>query len=61
MSDFDTDRFIVEVECRPVLWDQECKDYSNKHLKFKAWEDVASTMWPNYQLKEAKEKTDICK
>lgn len=61
MSDFDTDRFIIEVECRPALWDQERNEYSNKHLKFKAWEEVASAMYDNYQLMEAKEKNDICK
>nr|CAD7459372.1 unnamed protein product [Timema tahoe] len=39
MSEFDTDRFIVEIESRPALWDFEAPEYANKHLKTKAWDE----------------------
>lgn len=41
--------------------DQEKTVYSNKHLKFKAWEEVASVLYNDYDSKETKEKSDICK
>lgn len=38
--DFDTEKFIVEIQNRPTLWNPKCADYSNKNLKQKEWEGV---------------------
>lgn len=55
MSNFDTNCFIIEVECIPVLLYQERSPYSNRHLKFKTWEEVASAMYLGYNLNKGKE------
>lgn len=50
MSDVDTNRFIIEVVL--VVCDQERYGYFNKHLKFKAWAEVASAMYSGNNLNE---------
>ncbi|XP_076034842.1 uncharacterized protein LOC143021317 [Oratosquilla oratoria] len=40
MHTLDIDRFIVELEDRPAIWDVRCNDYSNKIAKAKAWEEM---------------------
>ena len=38
MTTLDIDRFIIEIEDRPAIWDVRCNDYSNNIAKAKAWE-----------------------
>ncbi|XP_076043345.1 uncharacterized protein LOC143026586 isoform X2 [Oratosquilla oratoria] len=45
---FDTERFIIEIEDRPAIWDVRLKEYSNKILKAKAWEELCSIFVPNF-------------
>ncbi|XP_063612967.1 uncharacterized protein LOC134786343 [Penaeus indicus] len=45
---FDTERFIIEIEDRPAIWDVHLKEYSNKILKAKAWEELCSIFVPNF-------------
>ncbi|XP_064081736.1 uncharacterized protein LOC135198162 [Macrobrachium nipponense] len=45
---FDTDRFIIEIQDRPAIWDVRLKEYSNKILKAKAWEELCSIFVPNF-------------
>ena len=40
MATLDIDRFIIEIEDRPAIWDTWCNDYSNKISKGKAWLDA---------------------
>jgi hypothetical protein len=39
ISNFDTERFIVEVHSRISLWDMTTEAYSNRGLK-KCWEEL---------------------
>lgn len=51
MSVFDTEMFIVHVEKRENLWKSTCKEYSDKHAKSRAWNDIGSSMfdeWDNF-------------
>lgn len=52
VSEFNTERFIIEVEGRPTLWNFESTDYSYKHLKNKAWEDVSGAIYTDYEGNE---------
>ncbi|KAJ8896236.1 hypothetical protein PR048_001579 [Dryococelus australis] len=38
MASFDSDRFIIEVESRPAIWDTRSDTYGNKLARGKAWE-----------------------
>lgn len=40
--DFDTGKFIVEIQNQPTLWNPKCADYSSKNLKQKEWEQVVN-------------------
>lgn len=40
LSNFDTERFIVEVHSRIALWDMTTEAYSNRDLKKKSWEEL---------------------
>lgn len=40
MANFDTERFIIEVENRRGLWDLASNDYSNKDVKRQLWVEV---------------------
>ncbi|KAK9685846.1 Alcohol dehydrogenase transcription factor Myb/SANT-like [Popillia japonica] len=46
---FDTEKFINAVENRPALYNLKLKDYSNRDLKLKLWEEVALIMYSNWQ------------
>ena len=37
---FDTEKFIIEVELRPAIWDVQSKLYANKIEKVKAWDQL---------------------
>ncbi|XP_076243295.1 uncharacterized protein LOC143184729 [Calliopsis andreniformis] len=39
---FDTERFILEVECRRAIWDVSHNDYSNRDIKRKQWEEIVN-------------------
>lgn len=61
MNMFDTEKFIVEIEQRPALYDVSCKEYSNKNIKAKCWVEVCEAMeedWANLstELKDSKGK-----
>lgn len=49
MDNFDKEAFIDEVEKRPVIWDTDCPEYSDRILKKKAWEELTEIFAdPNY-------------
>lgn len=39
---FDTERFIVEIQNRPCLWDSSISDYSNRNLKISCWDELVN-------------------
>ncbi|XP_047519204.1 uncharacterized protein LOC125059057 [Pieris napi] len=40
---FDTERFIVEIQNRPCLWDASLSEYSDRNMKIKCWEEIVDT------------------
>ncbi|XP_068910076.1 uncharacterized protein [Tenebrio molitor] len=42
MNNFDTEKFINEVQNRPWLWDTSVADYSNREVKKKGWEELVN-------------------
>ena len=53
---FDTEKFICEIELRPAIWDVRSKSYSNKTEKTKAWEEICSSFFYNFEALEKNEK-----
>lgn len=53
---FDTEKFICAVEQRPCLYDVSCKEYSNKQLKAKSWNDVCEEMVEDWKELTNEEK-----
>lgn len=41
---FDTEKFIMAVQCRPCLYDMKIKEYSNRDIKGKAWIEIAEEL-----------------
>lgn len=39
---FDTERFIIEIQNRPCLWDTSLNDYSDRNLKIKCWDEIVN-------------------
>ncbi|CAK1598279.1 unnamed protein product [Parnassius mnemosyne] len=37
---FDTERFIIEVQERPTLYEVKSKEYANRELKAKLWMEI---------------------
>jgi len=37
---FDTEKFIFEVENRPAIWNSASEEYANRILKKKSWEEL---------------------
>lgn len=46
---FDIDKFIVEVQKRPAVFDVKSKDYSNKEVKARCWEEIGRAMFDNWE------------
>lgn len=40
--DFDTEKFITEVQSRPPIWNTKCLEHSDRVAKQKAWEELAT-------------------
>lgn len=45
---FDTEKFIVEVEKRPALYDQSLKDYANRDKKTRLWNEIGNELYENW-------------
>ncbi|KAJ8721010.1 hypothetical protein PYW08_006475 [Mythimna loreyi] len=48
MTSFDTERVIVEVQCRPVIWDQSSEIFKDRDAKSKAWLDICKVLFENF-------------
>lgn len=40
MDNYDTERFIEEIENRPALWDSTLEEYCNRDFKKQCWNDI---------------------
>jgi hypothetical protein len=56
-SNFDTERFRVEVHSRIALWDMSTEAYSNRYLKKKSWEELVE-IFMNKEEAAAAEKNE---
>lgn len=62
MKMFDTQLFISEVEKRPALYNARHKEYSDRDLKYKLWDEIAVVMyqnWANLPGQECRKKGEI--
>lgn len=41
-NNFDSEKFIIEIENRPAIWNSACIEYSNRDLKKKCWEELTN-------------------
>lgn len=55
---FDTEKFIFEIELRPAIYNVTLKEYSNKHIKAKCWNEVGETMYENWSSMTSEEKDE---
>ncbi|CAH1992057.1 unnamed protein product [Acanthoscelides obtectus] len=39
---FDTEKFIIEIQNRPCLWDSSSNDYCDRNLKIKGWDEIVN-------------------
>ncbi|XP_050360831.1 uncharacterized protein LOC126780402 [Nymphalis io] len=37
---FDTEKFIIEIQNRPAIWNTKSTEYSERNLRQKAWEEL---------------------
>lgn len=56
---FDTEMFICEIEKRPAIYDIKSKDYSNRDVKAKMWEEVAMVMYENWNELPVQERNNL--
>jgi len=40
--DFDTEKFIFEIQNRQSLWNTTCSDYSDRNIKQREWQEVVN-------------------
>lgn len=40
--EFDTEKFIIEIQGRPSIWNTKSSQYSDRNAKQKDWEDVVN-------------------
>ncbi len=60
-ENFDTETFIIEVEKRGALWNQNESDYSNKISKKNAWEEILKIFILNFDTLTNSQKNELCK
>lgn len=56
---FDTEIFICEIEKRPAIYDIKSKEYSNRDVKAKMWEEVAMVMYKNWNELPIQERNKL--
>lgn len=56
---FDTEIFICEIEKRPAIYDIKGKEYSNRDVKAKMWEEVAMVMYKNWNELPIQERNKL--
>ncbi|XP_075216123.1 uncharacterized protein LOC142321707 [Lycorma delicatula] len=59
MEPFDTDRFILEIQEQPIIWDYRNDAYSNKIEKVRAWDKVCAAFHSCYNELSNLERNEI--
>ena len=49
MADIDTELLISGVEERPYLWDAGHKDYKDRDIRLKGWQEISASIIPGYK------------
>lgn len=60
--DFDTERFILEVEKRPPLYKKNLEEYCDRNLKDRLWHELGELFlegWSEMSALEKKTKLSI--
>lgn len=57
----DTEKLILLVEKNECIWKNNTDEYLNKHMKEKAWEEIANELYSNYNDMSLKEKQAVGK
>lgn len=52
--EFDTEKFIIEIQERQSLWNTTCSDYSDRNIKQKEWEEVVNIYGAELSCEEKK-------
>ncbi|XP_066141923.1 uncharacterized protein [Euwallacea fornicatus] len=55
-TNFDPDRFLIEIEHRPAIWDSRSTEYSNKLLRGRAWEEICIKFVPTFEIMSSSDK-----
>ncbi|XP_046739044.1 uncharacterized protein LOC124407202 [Diprion similis] len=45
---FDTEKFIIEIQKRPAIYDVNCEEYNDRNAKMDAWDEMCQVMVPNW-------------
>lgn len=53
--DFDTERFIIDIQNRPAIWNTKSAEYSDRNLRSKAWEELVDIYGPDLSQDKKKE------
>ncbi|XP_072391764.1 uncharacterized protein [Diabrotica undecimpunctata] len=56
---FDTAKFIREVEKRPALYNQFKKEYLNRELKLRLWEEICAEMYDKWDSANGEQKNRL--
>ncbi|KAG8323800.1 hypothetical protein J6590_106998, partial [Homalodisca vitripennis] len=51
--------FITAVEGHPSIWDVSCDDYSNKHVKLNAWNEIITSFIEDFDERPLAEKNTL--
>ncbi|KAG8250857.1 hypothetical protein J6590_093220 [Homalodisca vitripennis] len=54
-----TEDFITAVEGHPSIWDVSCDDYSNKHVKLNAWNEIITSFIEDFDERPLDEKNTL--
>ncbi|CAG5053196.1 unnamed protein product [Parnassius apollo] len=54
----DTERVIIEVHLRPVLWDKRNELYKHRDAREAAWRDILKELAPNYENLSEEERKE---
>lgn len=60
-SNFDTELFISEIQSRYVIWDTKSREFSDRNLKKKAWEEICNLFIQGFTEIPIKEKNEAGK
>lgn len=52
--DFDTEKFIIQIQNQPAIWNTKCADYSDRNLKQAAWEQIVNAYGAGVSTDEKK-------